>query len=300
MPLPKGLTPRIAEIGKIKIGYLGEERKKKSSDGTYRLPVKLDRFLVTGSARGKDGRLIIDETLMQDLCHDYGDADGKLRQIPIYVLSDDPDEILQARYVKYQGRVCLATCDGETLTTHREGVVEISECKGEHEGKGWKAHANFSCVIAHKRARFGGVYKFRTTSVISIQQLYGGLLHILSLTGGILVGIPLRLIVRPMQVSPEGKPTTVYVVHVELHAADLGEIQQKALAAATYRAQHYSQIREAQRQYVALLSAPGDEDPDEIEHIVAEYLPAHEETDVAWSAPDPEELAEDEKKMAEE
>jgi hypothetical protein len=67
-----------------------------------------------------------------------------------------------------------------------------------------------------------------------------------------------HLIVRPMQVAPEGTATTVYVCHIELHGSDLGEIQQKALRAAEYKARHQRQIRAAQRQYAALLTAPGD------------------------------------------
>ena len=46
MALRDLLVPRVAEIGKIKIGYLGEERQAKGG-GTYRQPLKLDRFLVT-------------------------------------------------------------------------------------------------------------------------------------------------------------------------------------------------------------------------------------------------------------
>ena len=43
-------------------------------------------------------------------------------------------------------------------------------------------------MIAAKESRFGGVYKFRTTSIISFKQLYSSLLHIHQLTGGVLVG----------------------------------------------------------------------------------------------------------------
>ena len=38
-------TPTLPERGKIKIGQHGAERQGKS--GTYRLPVKLDHFVVT-------------------------------------------------------------------------------------------------------------------------------------------------------------------------------------------------------------------------------------------------------------
>lgn len=278
MGLPKGLTPRIAELGKIKIGYLGEERKSKGG-GLYRLPLKLDYFLITGNERGQDGRLVVDTTLMDSLKEQgLADPDGKLRKLPIYLLSDDPDEVLQAAYVSYDGKRRLATCDGATVKTYYKGATKLvgpalTPCTGEHEHPPWKVHCNLSCVIASGAARFGGVYRLRTTSVISTQQLYGGLLHIMTLTGGILTGIPLRLVVRPMQVAPDGKPTTVYVVHIELHALDLADVQRQALDAAVYRAKHHAQIQAAQRQYTALLTAPGDESPDEIDDIVAEFHP---------------------------
>lgn len=280
MPLPKGLTPRLVELGKIKIGTLGEERKSRSG-GTYRLPTKLDCFLIQGHARDANGRLITDQAVMDALKADgFGVEETirlksgeervveKVRELPIYVLSDDPDDIMLSQYVHYEGRQRLATCDGVTCTTYYNGPNKLdaptsAPCDGEHTRKGWKVHTKFHCVVASSASRFGGVYILRTTSVITTEQLYGGLLHTLALTCGVLRGVPLRLVIRPMLVAPEGKPTTVYVVHVELHAKDLNDVQAKALQAAQYRTQHHRQIQEAQRQYVAMLKAPGEDEPDE-------------------------------------
>ena len=222
---------------------------------------------------------------MESLTEAYGENRGDkrvLRQIPFYVLSDEPDEVLRARWVKYDGRKCLETCDGREHVNRVTG--EVRPCSASHAGESkWKLHGDLACVIAHGSARFGGVYRFRTTSQISLSQLYGGLLEIKALTGGILVGIPLRLVVRPVEVSPQGKATTVYVVHLEIHATDLREVQRDALAAATYRAQHYSQIRAVQQEYAALLAPPGDESGDEIEALVEEYHPEQIEP----AGPDP-------------
>ena len=44
---------RLAPIGKIKIGRKGEERTS-GGGGKYRLPEKLDHFLITTRARGAD------------------------------------------------------------------------------------------------------------------------------------------------------------------------------------------------------------------------------------------------------
>lgn len=278
--IPKGLTPRIAELGKIKIGGKSEQVRKTGGGREWRAPEKYDHFVITTLERNKSDQLVPDERLMDSLIQENGDRDGKLRQIPIYLLSDNIDEVLLSRYVLYKGRKRVAYCDGDTATWfYGKNEQALSPprsipCDGEHEKNGWKIHTALNCVIASGSARFGGVYKFRTTSVISTEQLYGGLLHIQSLTGGVLTGIPMHLIVRPMQVTPGGKETTVYVCHLELHGSDLGEIQQKALAAAEYKAKHQRQVREAQRQYAALLAAPGDYESDiEQADIQEEYHP---------------------------
>ena len=49
------------------------------------------------------------------------------------------------------------------------------------------------------------VYKFRTTSRISASQLVGSLVQLQQLTGGVLRGLPLQLVVRPIRVTPDGK-----------------------------------------------------------------------------------------------
>ena len=292
--IPKGLTPRIAELGKIKIGGKSDRVRTTKSGGEWRAPEKYDHFLVTTLARNESDQLVPDDRLMTSLIQECGDQDGKLRQIPIYLLSDNIDEVLLSRYVLYRGRKRIAYCDGEQSTWfHGKGDTPLPQpktlpCDGEHEKPGWKVHTALSCVIASGSARFGGVYRFRTTSVISTEQLYGGLLHIQSLTGGVLTGIPMHLIVRPMQVAPEGKATTVYVCHIELHGSDLGEIQQKALRAAEYKAQHQRQIRAAQRQYAALLTAPGDgESEAEQADIWEEYHPPMDSDVARLPAGDP-------------
>jgi len=311
MPLPRGLTPQIAEVGKIKIGYLGDERSKRNKpDEKYRLPEKLDHFLITHVNRNRGGRLVIDKELMDALIAEgYGDerenkkVGGKavdiqpLRRIPIFLMSDEIDEVMLCQYVNYVGKRRIATCDGVTHTTHYKDRQKLGEpktrpCDDEHLGKGWKAHTNFACVIASKAARFGGVYKFRTTSVITAQQLYGSLQLIQTMTGGVLAGLPLQLVVRPVNVSPEGKLTTVYVVHVEIIAENIPDIHQRALDVAAHRAQNYKQIREATKQYKQLLAAPGENESDFEQAEIAqefhpEHVPASERTlppDDPWAA----------------
>lgn len=274
----KTIHPRLCELGKIKIGGLGEWTTSKNGK-KFRPPRKDDHFTITTMMRNAEGDLLPDDELMKKLEAQFG---SPLRTLPIILLSDDIDEVLAAQYARYDGKTCIATCDGETCKWNFDKAgVEIPgghpmPCNGEHETRGWKLHTNLSCVIACGQARLGGVYRFRTTSQITTEQLYGGLAHISTLTGGVLQGIPLHLVVRPMQVAPGGNPTKIYVVHIEIHATDYGDVQRKALESAQMRRDTARSIKAAQTEYRALLAAPtpgDDEDPEEQAAVGQEFHP---------------------------
>ena len=50
MAIKKGLNPRFAEVGKIKIGGKGET-KKTSGGKDFQIPVRYDHFVVTTTER---------------------------------------------------------------------------------------------------------------------------------------------------------------------------------------------------------------------------------------------------------
>lgn len=277
---------RMTELGKIKVGGLGEKRATKSG-GTFRMPVKHDHFTITTMHRNPDGDLIADADLMGQLVTEYGDADKQLRQLPISVLSNEIDDVLQTAYVWYGGKTVGARSDGHTVTwlnSPRDGarlkeplvepwrpeMLDLANSKGQ---KLFKMHSTFNCVIRVPQARWGGVYRFRTTSVISAGQLYQGLIGIASLTGGVLIGMPLFLVVRPQQVAPDGKATTVYVVHVELRGPDMLALQRQALDLARFQLENREQIREIQTAYKKLMLPPGMESTQEAADINAEFQP---------------------------
>ncbi len=294
------ITPRISELGKIKIGGKGEERQK-SGGGTWRLPVKYDHFVIVTLHRDQRGDFIQDEELMKQLAAEHASTDGKLRSIPIMLLSNDPDDVMQSAWVWYSGKRIAGRSDGKTLQVWYTGKEWLPADKPREvpwdaikhpammDGKAqrFKLHSTFNCVIMAKQSKFGGVYKFRTTSQITASQLYGGLLHIKELNGGILRGIPLRLAVRPMQVSPDGKTTTVFVVHVELLGNDLMAIQKQALERARFELENKSAMQQAAIQYRKLLAPPGvNESPDEQRYNAEEFQPeTHEKAPPAVSDP---------------
>lgn len=102
----KGLKPKLAEGGKIKIGGKGEARQSRSG-GTYRVPRKDNHFTITTTQReggSPDGDLIRDDRIMGLLASEYADGDGKIRTLPIVLHSDDIDLVFPTAYVSYTGR----------------------------------------------------------------------------------------------------------------------------------------------------------------------------------------------------
>jgi hypothetical protein len=94
------------------------------------------------------------------------------------------------------------------------------------------------------------------------------------LTRGVLVGMPLMLVLRPMQVAPEGKATTVYVVHLELRGADMQAIQNAARAQLAFQCENADAMRLLKTRYQQLmLPAPGGEDDGEAGDIHDEFQP---------------------------
>lgn len=291
MGLDAILRPRLCELGKIKIGRLEDKVRKSAGGNEWRAPQKLDHFVITTLQRTAKGDLAPDSALMEQLGTKYADPDGKLRQVPITLLSDDPEDVMQSAYVWYGGKKVIARSDGETLTKYVDHKTkepldppqqtpwkpEYGDMKDAKGNPFFKVNTVLNCVIASDNAKWGGVYKFRTTSRITADQLYGSLIHLKQLTGGVLRGLPLVLVVRPMQVAPNGTATTVYVVHVELHGADLRSVQQIAMVQAQWQLENATQMRQMQAQYQRLLRAPGEgESPEEVADVTAEFYPPEE------------------------
>jgi hypothetical protein len=256
----KNLTPKLAEAGKIKIGGLGTMRKSKSGS-EFRPPLKFDHFLVTKTSRNAAGDLEPDLDMMEAI---GTDKDGKIRAIPIVFHSDEIDEVFPTSYALYSGKKCACRGDGETATRREmkdkqfTGVEKQIACPcpylGAESGPVCKPNGKLYCSItAPGSAVAGAVHIWRTTSIISIEQMIGSLRQIKAVCGT-LRGIPLWLLVKPITVEPKGSgPITVYCCHVELRAADIEALQRKALLAAETRAK----LGCADDEYRRLLAPPG-------------------------------------------
>jgi hypothetical protein len=278
----KGVVGHLAEGGKIKIGGLGESRQS-SSGSTYRMPVKLDHFLVTSTARGPTGDLIIDEALMAALPKD---ADGKCRSIPVIVHDDDIERVFPTALALYGGKQLLCRGDGTASKRwdfDKDGHRTSAEPKdrqcpcpflGAEKGLKCKAHGTLHCSIAVPgQAIAGAVHLWRTTSMISIQRMIGSIEQI-RMACGTIRGLPLTLRVSPVTVSPNGRTSTVYVCHLELRAKDLMDAQNHALALADMRRKVAGELP---AHFPIAAPAADDEDDLEAAEVAAEF----------YSDPDP-------------
>jgi len=264
----------FAVIGRIKIGMLGESRQSRSGS-SYRLPVKLDHFLVTKNFRGLDGNWEPDHEVMSRL-QDHPTV------LPIRFHSNNIEEIYQDFFACYQSK-SRRTCYGngsmagwfaaERPPAELQSLGRPAECKGlpkELAQAGMivkcdgincplfnnKYQREFGVCRVSSRLRvvidfsqlFGGVYLFSSTSFWTAQQLRASLWSIHRMTAGQLAGIPLELAINPKTVTrTDGGVETVYVVHLQHR----GGIERLLKDAIDYRA-----MLEGNREALRALPAP--------------------------------------------
>lgn len=280
--LAETLTPSVVEVGKIKIGCLGPPRQ--TSDGrSWRPPVKLDHFVITTLYRDDSGQLIVDQPLMDSLAPYADKRDGKLRSIPIMFPSNAIDDIMQSTHVWYVGKKCGARRAGKQVTFFFDPTtgLPLAEPKTgswtdayldaldptdkRKQRKLFKRFTTLNVMLGAGLARWGGLYKFRSCGEISARQLYGSLLVLRRAAAGVLRGPIFRLVVRPMDVSPDGISTKVHVVHCEYVSNDPSQLLQQARTVAELEAATATAVAESDRQYKHLLAAAVDEVPDDDE-----------------------------------
>jgi hypothetical protein len=271
--------PKLSESGRIKNGVnvpVTDKAGKQLYDDRGRpkmRPAQLDHFLITTMQKDpQSGNFIVDEQIMAALKSnpEVVDADGKVRRIPIFVHSDDIEEVFPTRLALYEGKVARCSGNGEKAERWtiqkgaRVGQPQEIECPCSYLDDGsCKAHGILRCSIALPSAiTLGSVYAYRTTSRIGVPRILGGLCHIQAEIGT-LVGIPLWLVLKPELVTPEGQSQkTVYTTYVHLRGADIIKLQQHAIA----RAQAAKDVQAiAGRRVLLGLSAPADDEEDEVE-----------------------------------
>lgn len=266
----KNLKPRMAERGKIKIGNKGEERKS-AGGAVWQPPKKLDHFIVVTLDRGTDGNFVKDEAVHALI----GEAP---RRIPVRLQFNDIEMNMMSRYASYAGKTMWCSGDGEKASRVKEdgtGHEEV-QCPCFRLDRGYKGKDRCKIngalsVIIDGVAGVGSVWTFRTTSWNSVNNLLSSMYQIRALSGGVLAGLPLDLVLSPKEVTdPDGKTMKAWVVSLEYVGTvdDLREIGFKRLEA---DARHNVRIQLLEETVKAnlMLPAPVDaplvgDDPTEI------------------------------------
>jgi hypothetical protein len=233
----KLLQPSFPELGRIKIGMLGPERTS-SKGNKYRTPEKLDHFRVTQRVRDAQGQFALDEEV-------HKLVGEKPTELNVTLLYDDPTLNCPSRLACYVGTRRWCHGDGGTaLRLDAAGIYREQACPcplllspetaPENAGKQdpnyhlkCKPNGSLSVQLPYKQSSVG-VYRFRTTSVESIQSILTVQGAILMRTGGVLGGIPLRLRLYPATDNTPGGASKSWKVTLDLPPGGWAEVDEAA------------------------------------------------------------------------
>jgi len=315
------LKPRLAEIGRIKIGKQGEERPTRSG-GTFRLPEKFDHFKITTNERDASGNFIEDTDLMNAL----DPKNGKPKSIDVEFLFDDPALNLSSEFSLYSGKKRMCWGDGIKATRRvkadnnsDERVEKSIDCpcdflNNREKDKPTCKPYGILRVIIPQAQRVGGVYVFRTTSWNSIENMYGTMELVRNITkeaGGLLTGITFQLRLIPKTVSPEGYNgnLTVWVVSLEYNGS-IQELRERAAERAQKRLQVSEELAAIRAQSQRMIEGDIEDSEIEASSIQQEFYPENndekysevidEQTTISEEGPQPEKKTGSQKPPAEE
>ena len=262
-PMIKGISPRLQEIGRIAVG----EKGGMSRSGKSRLPTKLDHFIFTTLNKDEDDRYTRNAGMMEM----FGE---NCTEIPIRLLYNDIELNFPTFYAKYARSGIKLRGDGENWTVHhsdgtREEIFDPNNERGFLDDPDVKPHGILTVLVEGQNS-VGGVYKFRTTSWNSINNILSSLSLIKNMCG-MLTYIPLKLVYRRMEVTPKGlgHKTWIPVVSVEFRGS-IEELQDKAEEVRSYMTvktrEELVQIEDAVRDHIV-----DDESVSEQQDIASEF-----------------------------
>jgi len=262
----KDMKFRMFEVGKIKIGELGAERKKKSGDGTFRLPKKLDHFRVVKNQRDAKG-----DYLRDPIMDELGE---KPRELDIMLITDDIELAFPTSYAYYAGKICICRGDGQTATrTLKSGKTEQVECDVEckyRKDKKCKPSGVLNCLLT-KANSIGGCYKFRTHGYSSCQAIISSLWFIKQLTGGVVAWIPLKLKLNEKLVEVDKEMKKVYFASIE-YQGKAKELIEKAMEVRKEQIDRRIDMQKLEAQAKKMLTYDGETSEDAAE-IQEEFYP---------------------------
>lgn len=279
----KNLKVGLPEHGKIKAGTKGEEVVS-GGGKKFRLPKKLDHFIITTTERDEEGNLILDTDLMDALKKSDNaivDKEGNLTGIPIRLLYNSIDLNFQTRYACYVGGKCVCFGNGETART-RDGRDKKCPCKQldfDYTGKDkCKANGRLICLI-DGASIVGACHILRTTSINTVKSILGSLAFIQTAASGMLAFLPLHLILKPKSVTiPSGASSTVYVSSI-VYRGSIEQLRTQSLTMAKEKAQFLIKMDTVEESARELMAQEVESEQEQIE-VQEEFYPDAVEAEV--------------------
>ena len=204
----KGLTITPPVLGRISIGKVVQKDGK-------RLPAKDDQFTITSQVQNKDGWIShpLDAKLREN-------NNGKLRQIPVRMLFNDPELNLRAEYTLFDRQTGRPLCvgDGEHCQRRTSNGVEQLACPSPDrcplaQGGACKPYGRLYVNLSEDDEL--GTFIFRTTGFNSIRTLAARLSYFAAVSGNKLSCLPLQLTLRGKSTTQSYR-TPIYFVDLTL------------------------------------------------------------------------------------
>jgi hypothetical protein len=220
---------------------------------------------------------------------------GKITEIPVRLLYDDPDLNFFTRYACYRGTRCWCSGDGETAQrlTGENGNYQPVPCPCELQdpmcqGKEKCKTLGTLHVLIEGVNRVGGVWSFRTTSWNSVNAILSSMALIKTISGGPLAGIPLVMVLSPKTVTipTSGQSMVVFIVSLEFRGAE-SELADLGYEIARRRIENRVRMETVEVHARKLLAAPHQESAQEQEDTAAEFYPDGVATVYAATSPGP-------------
>lgn len=202
----KGLAITPPVLGRISIGKVVEKHGK-------RLPEKDDQFTITSQVQSKDGWLPhpLDETLRKE-------QGGKIRNIPIRLLFNDPGLNFRAEYSLFDRTTGRPLCvgDGQNCKRQTEEGIKSFPCPSPDacplaKGNACKPYGRLNVALGDDDPL--GSFVFRTTGFNSIRTLSARLQYFQAISGNKLSCLALELRLRGKS-TRQSLGTPIYYVDI--------------------------------------------------------------------------------------
>jgi hypothetical protein len=243
---------------------------------TSNAPKKLDHIAFL--KKNMDGKWVKDSELSD---HYRKQSGGNPHSLKIVLFDNDLEKVFPSSMKAYKARGCWCKGDGEKAERRDLGK----------DGKAWGPFkpfdgpcANGGCPLPGNKQckpvgtlyfslvdflKLGSVCKVQTTSWQSVAQIHGALATLQRMTGGILMGIPIKLFMQPDRASymqnGEAKTGSKFVWGLEVAANDLQEMRRQL----TDGPRAFHEIRQLAAGTV--IEAEEEDEEDVAEEVIAEF-----------------------------